>query len=75
VALHVIITAGGELPPELHAVSDARVKALLQVGERTLLERAVAAAAGSALVSEIAVVGNDDVLRALPRGAAHVAAG
>jgi GTP:adenosylcobinamide-phosphate guanylyltransferase len=74
-ALHVIITAGGELPTELHAVSDARVKALLRLGEHTLLERAVEAAAGSALVDNIAVVGNDAVLRAMPPAAAHVAVG
>lgn len=74
-ALHVIITAGGELPRELHALTDARVKALLPVGERTLLERAIAAVAASELTSDIAVVGNDDVLRALTPNAQHVEAG
>ena len=74
-ALHVIITAGGELPRELHDFSDARVKALLRVGERTLLESAVAAVAGSALVDGVAVVGGDEVLRARRSEAAHVEAG
>jgi hypothetical protein len=75
VALHVIITAGGELPAELHDVSHARVKALLRVGERTLLQQAVAAVADSSLVSDIAVVGGDEVLRAGTTDAAHVDAG
>ena len=74
-ALHVIITAGGMLPPELHDVTDARVKALLRVGQRTLLERAVAAVAGSSFVSNIVVVGDEDVLRANPHEASHAELG
>jgi CTP:molybdopterin cytidylyltransferase MocA len=75
VPIHVIITAGGELPPELQRAGDSRVKALLRVGEMTLLERAVAAAAESRLAGDIAVVGGEEVLRARPRDAAHVEAG
>jgi GTP:adenosylcobinamide-phosphate guanylyltransferase len=73
--VHVIITAGGELPAELRALSPSPVKALLRVGTQSLLERAVAAAETCAQVGAIAVVGNDDVLRATPRTAMHVEAG
>ncbi|MDQ3024737.1 MAG: hypothetical protein M3R04_10235, partial [bacterium] len=73
--INVIILAGGELPHELQPVSDVRVKALLRIGEHTLLERTAHALAGSSMVGNIAVVGNDDVLRERPAHLAHVQAG
>jgi molybdopterin-guanine dinucleotide biosynthesis protein A len=75
VTLHVIITAGGEMPRELQHASDSLVKALLRIGERTLLEQAVSAAAESKLAGNIVVVGNDDVLRANPAAASYAEAG
>lgn len=74
-AIRVIITAGGELPPELQHPGASRVKALLPVGGRTLLEHAVRAARESTLAGDVAVVGGDDVLRARPQDAMHVDAG
>jgi molybdopterin-guanine dinucleotide biosynthesis protein A len=65
-ALHAIVTAGGRLPRELESLTSSRVKALLPLGGRSLLDSALAALRsagpdGQPLISDIAVVGSDEV--------------
>jgi 2-C-methyl-D-erythritol 4-phosphate cytidylyltransferase len=62
--LHAIIIAGGRLPKALRPLSASPVKALLTVGQATLLETSVRAVRESGMVQRIAVVGNAEVERA-----------
>jgi hypothetical protein len=74
-ALHVIVTAGGALPAQLRHASGSETKALLRLGEATLLSAALRAVAGLSGVGDVAVVGRDEVAGHLPAGVAHVAPG
>jgi hypothetical protein len=79
-ALHAIITAGGRLPRELEPHSESRVKALLRVGDSTLLASAIAALrsgrlASEPLVDDIAVVGSAEVRAQISPDEAHVEEG
>jgi GTP:adenosylcobinamide-phosphate guanylyltransferase len=74
-ALQVIITAGGELPRDMRGEGYPANKALLQLGGRTLLERALAAAQGLPGVGDVGVVGDAAVHHALPSGIAQIPAG
>ena len=73
-ALNAIVTAGGELPPELREHSDSRVKALLRLCDRTLLHYSLDALVASGLFARIVVVGNDEVRHATPPEFEHVEA-
>jgi CTP:molybdopterin cytidylyltransferase MocA len=72
VALQAIITAGGRLPPELHEHSSSRVKALLKLHERTLLDYSVSALQEAGIFERMVVVGNDEVSAATPAGFEYV---
>lgn len=71
-ALHVIITAGGRLPRDLAAHSQSEVKALLELGGRSLLQAALAAAQSAEAVADIAVVGGKEVAASLGADVLHV---
>ncbi|MCC7478413.1 nucleotidyltransferase family protein [bacterium] len=75
VALHVIITAGGRLPAELQALSDSPVKALLELGGRSLLTAAMAAAREALELDAVAVVGAPELRERIPADIAHIQEG
>jgi molybdopterin-guanine dinucleotide biosynthesis protein A len=58
-----IVLAGGQVGPDdpLFALSAGRPKALIRLGEQTMLEHVVAALQGAAEVGEVVVVGLDSV--------------
>lgn len=74
-ALHAILTAGGMLPQALRRYSPSPVKALLNVGGRTLLELAAQAARDCGMVERIAAVGGEQVERSVPAGVEYVPEG
>jgi GTP:adenosylcobinamide-phosphate guanylyltransferase len=74
-ALQVIVTAGGELPPDMRGPGRAASKALLEIGGRTLLDAALIAARALPGIKDIAVVGDDAIRSTLPADMAHVPSG
>ncbi|MBN2082853.1 NTP transferase domain-containing protein [bacterium] len=74
-ALKAIITAGGLVPRDLQPLTTASRKALIELGGRTLLETALTATDGCALVDDVVVVGNAEVEAALAGRAAFIAEG
>ena len=74
-SLHAILIAGGTLPKELQQFSPLRTKALLQIGGRSLLQRAVDASVDSNLFERIVVSGSSEVADNLPEEAEYVPLG
>ncbi len=78
-ALHVIITAGGRLPRELQPLSASPVKALLELGGRSLLACALDAALEAAgevdSAGAVAVVGAEELRGHIPAQTAHIMEG
>jgi len=70
--MDAVVTAGGRLTGAFAKESGVQVKALIELGGRTLLERTVSALAGSDRVDRIAVVGPKEVREvAEAAGATH----
>ena len=75
VGLYAILIAGGMLPKSMRHLSSSPVKALLSVGNMTLLDRAAAAARNCGLFDGIAAVGNPEVQEKLPEGCVYIPMG
>jgi len=75
VPLHAIITAGGRLPKQLRAPNRSAVKALLKVDGKSMLEVSTDAAQACSAISNIAIVGNNEVRAATPADCTFVAEG
>jgi hypothetical protein len=61
--IDALVTAGARLPPELARLFNTDIKALVPIGEVTLIDRTIAALRGVASVSRITVVGPAEVRR------------
>ena len=66
-----VVLAAGRLSPGWAAKEGTKIKALLQVGGRTLLERVLGALRGCAQVERVAVVGPQELLSHPAAAAAH----
>jgi len=66
--LDAILPAGGRIKGEFARLAGAEVKALIRIGERTVIERDIAALRALGCVDRVVVIGPPEVAAALPEG-------